>query len=364
MNVHKLRFNEKYNKTNLHAIAPYVGKMRPELAHCLINEYSEIEDIIFDPFCGSGTVALEAWINKRKAIATDLNYYAFLITKAKLNPYVSIERALQKLDKYNGIIKSFELSVNLESVPDWVNEFFHPETLKEILSWVQLLKENNEWFFLACLMGILHHQRPGFLSYPSSHGAPYLRIKKFPQDQFPGMYEYRNVYERMLKKVKRSYIHYPDLDYTKQREVFHCDTIEISSKIQKDITIITSPPYMKSLTYARDNRLRLWFLGCENWKELDKKISVGKSDFSKLMDNCFERWSRMQNSNKYCILVVGDIMYNHKLGISLPDIITEGALKQGYDVVDVIEYPINTNHKVEKKDSQIKMEKICVLRRR
>ncbi|HAJ59742.1 MAG TPA: hypothetical protein DCP31_11110 [Cyanobacteria bacterium UBA8543] len=37
--------------------------------------------------------------------------------------------------------------------------------------------------------------------------------------------------------------------------------------------IISSPPYFGALDYARDNRLRLWFLGCENWKELDATLT-------------------------------------------------------------------------------------------
>jgi DNA modification methylase len=39
-------------------------------------------------------------------------------------------------------------------------------------------------------------------------------------------------------------------------------------------TIISSPPYFGALDYARDNRLRLWFLGCEDWKELDASMTA------------------------------------------------------------------------------------------
>jgi hypothetical protein len=51
-------------------------------------------------------------------------------------------------------------------------------------------------------LGILHHVRPGFLSYPSSHLVPYLRKMKYPPEQFADMYAYRDVRSRLIAKVK------------------------------------------------------------------------------------------------------------------------------------------------------------------
>ena len=44
-------------------------------------------------------------------------------------------------------------------------------------------------------------------------------------------------------------------------------------------TMITSPPHMRQLDYARDNRLRLWFLGIDDPHALDKAISPRKEAF-------------------------------------------------------------------------------------
>jgi len=198
MRMEKLADN--YIKSSFHSISPYVGKLRPEVASSLVHEFSDKDDLVFDPFCGSGTVTLEAWINKRETIGIDLNPYAYLLTQAKLNPYPSFKDAKEKLDIYVVAIKNNDVHTDLRKVPNWIKDFFHPKTLKEISLWVRILLDNHEWFLLACLMGILHHQRSGFLSYPSSHGAPYLRIHKYPREQFPEMYEYRPVNDRLLKK--------------------------------------------------------------------------------------------------------------------------------------------------------------------
>jgi len=120
---------------------------------------------------------------------------------------------------------------------------------------------------------------------------------------------------------------------------------------------------MKSLTYARDNRLRLWFLGHPNWEQLDKRISVAKSEFSSLMKNCFKSWAGFQNKDNYCILVVGDIMFDTTKKQSIPDLIRTHA-EYNYKLINTFDYPINIERKVVKTSSQIKTEKICVFQRR
>jgi len=352
-----------YTKSTLHSIAPYIGKIRPELANELVNEFSQINDVVFDPFAGSGTVSLEAWINNRNTIAVDLNFYAYMLSAAKLNPYPSYSKAKKKYEEYCRIVVSEDLKFDLRKIPKEIRSFFHNKTVKNILAWNKVLHQNKEWFLLACLMGILHHQRPGFLSYPSSHGAPYLRNEKFPRESYPELYEYRSVEDRLLSKIERTYRTVPELNYSKKRKAFFCNTLNINRIEGQNITIISSPPYMKSLTYARDNRLRLWFLGYPDWKKLDREISLGRQCFLALMKECLRKWYAFQQEGNYCILVVGDIEYNKKESSQLPEVICMVAEAEGYSVVEIRDYPISKNRKFEKKDSQIKMEKICVLRK-
>jgi hypothetical protein len=282
---------KKYIKSSIHSISPYVGKLRPELANELIREFTQEKSIVFDPFCGSGTIAFESWINNRETLAVDMNYYAYVLTMAKLNPFPTYNDAIKQYEVCQQLVKIREIKVDLRTIPKWVRQFFNPETLKGILRWTGVLLEKKEWFLLACLLGILHHQRPGFLSYPSSHGAPYLRINKFPKDKFPQLYGYRCVESRLLEKITRTYRHIPQFDFAVKRSVFNCNTLHYRNHSNQNMTIITSPPYMKSLTYARDNRLRLWFLGYPDWKALDKDVSLGKDNFLILMKNCFRSWS-------------------------------------------------------------------------
>jgi len=344
----------------LHQLSPYVGKIRPELATYLIKNYCSVNGTIWDPFCGSGTIPLEAWINGHSVFASDLNLYAYILTLGKLNPPATLDNAIEKLKKYNKIVINQAFKFDKDTLPIWLFDFFHPQTLIELYIWTKLLHQKEEWFLLSCLLGILHHQRPGFLSYPCSHGAPYLRSNKYSKELFPEMYEYRNVFVRLEKKVTRTLAGGAKFDFNLNREVFLQNAH--SSLIDKPRvnTIITSPPYMKALTYARDNRLRLWFLGVENWKELDKTVSPCKSDFKDLMKDSFSTWSKHQILGDKCILIIGDMLIQRTPSITLSEYVTMIAEANNYKLIRLFQDPIPEARKIVKGNNRIKSEHICI----
>lgn len=315
-------------ESTLHQLSPYIGKLKSSIAGSLISQFSEPGDLLYDPFSGSGTVALEAWIAGRNVVANDLSPYAALLTRAKLFPYGSLDEAIDDLEALTDEAESVIDYIDLRRSPKWIREFFHPETLRGVLAWSFILKRRRRWFLLASLMGILHHQRPGFLSYPSSHTVPYLRTKAFPPKRFPKLYEYRPVVERLEAKIERAFRRVPELDYTIERNCYSKSAHLLTPSSRVD-AIITSPPYMRQLDYARDNRLRLWFLGIGDSRSLDQLISPRKEAFLKLMAQSFKKWKTVLKPRKYCVLVVGDGGSELK-DANLPALISQVALKEGY----------------------------------
>lgn len=303
------------------------------MAASLVAQFSRAGDCVYDPFSGCGTFALEAWLAGRRVVANDLSPYARLLTTAKLNPYPSLDDALADLTDAAILARRMQKKVDLRTVPPWVREFFHPETLREVVAWTRTLRERERWFLLSCLLGILHHQRPGFLSYPSSHTVPYLRIRKFPRWRHPKLYEYRSLLDRLEAKVQRAYRRVPILNFGLSRECFSESAADLAPPAVVD-AILTSPPYMRQLDYARDNRLRLWFLGCNDWRALDQTVSPGELDFLALMRNCFVRWRSVLKSNGYCVLVIGDTCSREDRD-DLPGQITRIAISDvgGYEIM-------------------------------
>jgi len=221
------------------------------MARTLIETYSSPGDMVCDPFVGSGVVALECLIAGRGIIARDINPYAITLTKAKLNPPTTVEEALEKAAFYLDRMELLAEKMVLDEIPEWVKAFFHPRTLRELLVLAQLLRQNKEYFLLACLLGILHHQRPGFLSYPASHLVPYLRTRNFPSEEFPELYEYRAVSPRLRKKIQRVYRRFPNIDPEIPRKCKLKDATNLDLPKDSIDVVITSPPYMNTLDYSR-----------------------------------------------------------------------------------------------------------------
>jgi len=81
-----------------HGYYTYPAKFIPQLASRLINENSKDGDIVIDPFMGSGTTIVEAIINNRIGIGTDINEIAYLLAKVKTTPIKTAE-LLQEFGK-------------------------------------------------------------------------------------------------------------------------------------------------------------------------------------------------------------------------------------------------------------------------
>ena len=80
-----------------HGIFSYPAKFIPQIVRYAITTYTKEGDWIVDPFSGSGTVGVEAYLCKRNAVLLDLNLLLNHIMPLKV--YSGKER-LQKADLY------------------------------------------------------------------------------------------------------------------------------------------------------------------------------------------------------------------------------------------------------------------------
>jgi 16S rRNA G966 N2-methylase RsmD len=77
--------------TSIYNMHTYQGKKPHDAVRQYIRHYTEIGDIVLDPFCGSGGTALAALIEGRTAVAIDLSPAATFITKNYCTP-ISVDR--------------------------------------------------------------------------------------------------------------------------------------------------------------------------------------------------------------------------------------------------------------------------------
>jgi hypothetical protein len=288
---------------SLHQLSPYIGKIKSSIAGELIARYSSKGGLVVDPFAGAGTIPLEASLRGRRAFGADISPYARILSLAKLQPPESLNAALQSaelaLEEAKQIAKP-----DLRSVPSWVRRFFHPETLREALAFAQIARKAGNEFLMACFLGILHHQRPGFLSYPSSHLVPYLRNKKYPRQEYPEMYEYRELRPRLLAKVTRSFRRNEGrLNAPSTFQQISVEQLELPSQFD---ALITSPPYMNALDYGRDNRLRLWFIDPHLIQNVDNDVTQRRKAFMGAISSLAGKIELGLRRRGYCVFVVGE----------------------------------------------------------
>jgi SAM-dependent methyltransferase len=359
-------FNSR--ESTLHQLSPYVGKMKSGMAQVLISLYSEPGDTVLDPFSGSGTVPLEAALAGRHAWANDLSPYAYALTKGKLETPGSKRVTIQKTKELINVVERDAPSVDLAIVPEWVREFFHPDTLREALTAFRILRQQEDYFLTACLIGILHHVRPGFLSYPASHLVPYLRKKKYPPDEFPDMYAYRDLSSRLLAKIKRAYRrHMLPVDWEqRQYQVWQVNAMNLPIEDKTVDAIISSPPYFGALDYARDNRLRLWFLGCKDWKDLDASLTANRKVYLPQMRVCLQAMHRVLKPEGYCVLVLGDVERNGETRRTA-EILAELAIDAtggGFVIETIYDDRIPDKRRSRRNTKTTKFERILVMQKK
>jgi hypothetical protein len=130
--------------------------------------------------------------------------------------------------------------------------------------------------------------------------------------------------------------------------------------------VISSPPYFGALDYARDNRLRLWFLGCEDWKELDAALTANQKVYLPQMRVCLQEIHRVLKAGSYCVLVLGDVERDGKIQRTA-EILAELAIDATYGglVVETIyDDRIPDDRRSRRNTRTTKFERILVMQKK
>jgi hypothetical protein len=74
------------DRAHVHGFHTYPARMHPVTAARLVRAVSEEGTTLLDPFCGSGTVLVEAMVAGRRAVGVDLNPLAVRLARVKTTP--------------------------------------------------------------------------------------------------------------------------------------------------------------------------------------------------------------------------------------------------------------------------------------
>lgn len=277
-------FSEKTIKDTsyiTHGYYTYPAKFIPQLASRLINEYSSEGDIIIDPFMGSGTTVVEAIVNNRIGIGTDINDIAYLIAKVKTTP-IQAMKLLQEFNKIeidlrgrmNGNYAQF-LTKSLTFVPqnERIDYWFLPQQ-KEKLSIIfarilEIEDEDIKNFFLVAFAQIL-----------KSCSIWLQKSVKPTRDQNKKIYEPLTLFSAQAKKMIKRHDEFNRILSEKVKNninefrTIRCeDSRSLPCEDGIAQTIVTSPPYVTSYEYADLHQLpSLWFGYLSELPEFRKKF--------------------------------------------------------------------------------------------
>jgi len=278
-------------KTETHCFHPYPAMMIPQVARRLIRMYGQKGDIVLDPFCGSGTVLVEAQMAGMNSYGIDINPLALLIARTKttpLNMATLRQWAISLLYSYLEDCCRIESEPDYAPIPDFFNieYWFKPSVSRELSALRSRLLAIDDIavrdFFLVAFSETVREA-----SYTRNNEFKLFRIPKDELKQYNpnigeiffrkvyrnlnGMKEYLRKGERGSRRDKNVWVKILDED-TREKTTIPANTINL---------VVTSPPYGDSKTtvaYGQFSRLSLQWLGlpCEEARDIDNRSLGGR----------------------------------------------------------------------------------------
>lgn len=294
----------------LHRVCSYFAMFPPQLPRVIIEWLTQPGDIVYDPFSGRGTVALEAVLSGRTAWAADANPLAVALSRAKVNIPTSAEVAAR--------LRVFKRAYDPRqqdpcSAPDEIRMLYTDGTLKQLLFLRSRLSTSRaDAFIRAMTLGMMHanHSSSGAtrgfsVSMPNTFamGPNYVRRYIHEHKLVAPEVDVFGMLHRRLKNLSL-----PPRPI-KAGKAWQADASDRGRPgPQRAKLLLTSPPYLEVIKYAKYNWIRLWFLGAD-WRSVDQSLTATGSlaKYCDFMGGVLDATGRRLSDDAIVALVIGDV---------------------------------------------------------
>jgi SAM-dependent methyltransferase len=278
-----------------HYLHPYPAKLLAEIPFFFLANslFSKPGETVLDPFCGTGTVLLEAVKLGRACIGADSNPLARLITCVKLSN-VRTQSVLSALSRIRHVAPMLER----RPFPDVVNidYWFHPhvkEKLQQIGKAIEDMRDSSvkrylQVCFSRCVRDV-------------SKADPRLSVPVvLRHDQYPQRHPLAAVTRKRIARLRRINVLKRFCDITEailppmaQRiakrgqasPILLRDVRDVATNLKDNSVhlVITSPPYLGAQKYIRASSLSIgWLKLCSSNKlKVLENATIGREHFSK-----------------------------------------------------------------------------------
>jgi len=256
--------------SSLHEVS-YRACYKPQLPRLFIERLTRPNDLVYDPFSGRGTTALEAALLGRRVAANDINPLSEILARPRLAPPdpAAVAARLERIPRNGAGCDGLDLSM-----------FYHPETEAEIRAlraWFLERQGSGElddldaWIRMVATNRLTGHS-PGFFSvYTLPPNQALTAAKQVEINHRRGQVpEYRDTRALILKKTRQLL---SGLDDDGRRNLsgaapsahFLTGDARRTPALPSDSVrlTVTSPPFLDVVQYAADNWLRCWFCGLD-----------------------------------------------------------------------------------------------------
>ncbi len=332
--------NKQRQGSSIHEIS-YRACFKSQLPKYFIEKFTNEGDIVYDPFGGRGTTAIEAALLGRNFITNDINPLSTLFVKGRLNPpsLDQIEERLFTKIKKNSKVDNIDLSMFFEKntfqeINDLRNYFINKDikNLDNVDHWIKMIATNR----------LTGHSKGFFSVYtlpPNQAASAKRQIQiNLKRNQSP---EYKDTSKIILNKSKQllrkvSLTESENLlKASKKALILECDASKTNKIPSSSVKLtVTSPPFLNIVNYAQDNWLRAWFNNID-LKTLAAKITMSKNleEWSNKMRGVFAEIYRVSKKDGIVAFEVGEVK-NGK--INLEDSVIPIAEKSGFNILEIM----------------------------
>lgn len=346
------------DRNSLHSMAPYSGSFPPELANYFIQTYSNEGENVLDPFSGGGTTPLEASLEGRIGMSSDIFEYAYVLSGAKCNPV-----SREEFERY---VDSVFDEANRTETPELETEdlrvFFSEETL-DMLQRLRVVQDKREGkkaqLFDALMCGILHGSASYHISVPTKDMFPMgtSYVKNYIEEHDLEKPD-ADIRECLLSKYDHVFTDF-SFNRVLESDIRKSDATDLSFDSGSVDLVVTSPPYLHLIDYAYNNWIRLWWLRADYEKERDSIVKTQDlSKFTKFVRGFLTEIERVLKDDGTAVIISGDVKKTksnkNDVVINTAGLIAEEAVKSGLTVDRVV----NDEYGSTKKTSLAKFSEI------
>lgn len=311
---------EKLRTKHVHRLHPYLGKFIPQLVEIFLRKYEPT--LVYDPFSGSGTTLVEANVLGIDSVGCDVSFFNCLLSQVKTQEYnldllkkeiYDILSNVSNLHK-EGLFSPPQVK-ELKTSNPYLNEWFAPQTIRELLYYKSLIPRYTYQDILKVIL---------------SRAARSARLTThydldFPKKPQKGPYHcYKH--DRMCEPVQEAYkflSNYSIDTFWRIKEFSAARTKAKVTILYKDARtvelpkgidcVITSPPYVGLIDYHEQHRYAYELLDIPKKEENEiGRASKGRSEEAQKeyiagINEVFLNTRRFMKPNGVLIVVVHDL---------------------------------------------------------